>query len=62
MLIRDAFHRISDELRTQYLLAYYPKQRLSESDFRRIDVRVTAPTPEGGEAKVRNRSGYYVHK
>jgi Ca-activated chloride channel family protein len=36
----EAFHQISDELRTQYLLAYYPSQRLSDSDFRRIQVRV----------------------
>jgi len=34
--IDRAFRRISDELRTQYLLAYYPRQRLSDSDFRRI--------------------------
>ena len=60
--LEDVFRQIGDELRTQYLLAYYPKQRLSDSDFRHIEVRVTAPTAEGGEAKVRNRSGYYVHK
>src|SRR5713101_3323177 len=36
----DAFRQISDELRTQYLLAYYPSQRLSDSDFRRIQVVV----------------------
>jgi Ca-activated chloride channel homolog len=27
----DAFRQISDELRTQYLLAYYPSQKLSDS-------------------------------
>src|SRR6266481_171243 len=27
----DAFQKISDELRTQYLLAYYPSQRFSDS-------------------------------
>ena len=36
----EAFRQISDELRTQYLLAYYPSQRLSDSDFRRIQVTV----------------------
>src|ERR1700732_1181613 len=36
----DAFRQISDELRTQYLLAYYPAQRLSDSDFRHIEVTV----------------------
>ena len=60
--LEEVFRQIGDELRTQYLLAYYPKQRLSASDFRSIEVRVTAPAPEAGEAKVRNRSGYYVHK
>src|SRR3984957_3927372 len=35
----EAFQKISDELRTQYLLGYYPSQRLSESDFRRIEVK-----------------------
>src|SRR5689334_6807880 len=36
----EAFKQISDELRTQYLLAYYPSQHLSDSEFRRIQVRV----------------------
>ncbi len=36
----EAFRRISDELRTQYLLAYYPSQRYSDSDFRRIQVNL----------------------
>ena len=42
----DAFHKISDELRTQYLLGYYPTQRLSESDFRRIQVKVKDPSSD----------------
>src|SRR6202163_3534856 len=37
----DAFRKISDELRTQYLLAYYPSQRTSYSEFRRIQVNVS---------------------
>ena len=36
----EAFRQISDELRTQYMLAYYPSQRLADSDFRRIQVTV----------------------
>jgi len=56
----DAFHRISDELRTQYLLAYYPAQRASNSEFRRIQVKVAAP---GSDAyQVRHRVGYYTTK
>jgi len=57
----DAFHKISDELRTQYLLAYYPGQRLSESDFRRIQVKVTG-VASGSNYAVRHRTGYYTSK
>ena len=56
----DAFRQISDELRTQYLLAYYPSQRLSDSDYRRIQVSVTGVTDSS--FKVRNRTGYYTSK
>ena len=57
----DAFRRISDELRTQYLLAYYPSQRLSNSQFRRIQVAVTGPAEESSY-HVRHRAGYYTTK
>jgi Ca-activated chloride channel family protein len=40
-----AFQQISRELRTQYLLGYYPTQRLADSDFRRIDVKITRGQP-----------------
>jgi Ca-activated chloride channel family protein len=57
----DAFHKISDELRTQYLLAYYPSQRTSMSQFRRIEVKVTAVT-DAADYRVRHRAGYYSSK
>ncbi|MGH9501313.1 MAG: VWA domain-containing protein [Terriglobales bacterium] len=57
----EAFRQISDELRTQYLLAYYPSQRLSDSDFRRIQVTV-AGLPPDSRFRVRNRTGYYTSK
>ena len=57
----DAFRKISDELRTQYLLAYYPSQRLSDSSFRRIEVKVDG-TSAGSPLTVRHRSGYYTAK
>jgi Ca-activated chloride channel homolog len=57
----DAFQKISDELRTQYLLAYYPSQRLADSDFRRIQVSVDG-LPAGSDFKVRHRTGYYTSK
>lgn len=52
------FHQIDEELRTQYLLAYYPSQRLSDSDFRSIEVNVTGPNHPG--YTVRHRKGYYT--
>jgi len=57
----DAFRQISDELRTQYLLAYYPSQRTSNSQFRRIQVGVTGPA-DSASYRVRHRAGYYTSK
>ena len=57
----EAFRKISDELRTQYLLAYYPSQHESFSDFRRIQIELTSP-PAGGPFQARYRAGYYTSK
>lgn len=57
----DAFHKISDELRTQYLLAYYPSQHTSFSEFRKIEVNVVG-VPDGAAYRVRHRAGYYSVK
>jgi Ca-activated chloride channel homolog len=58
-----AFQQISDELRTQYLIAYYPNTRVSDSDFRRIDIEINPATkdyPNPSELIVRHRAGYYT--
>jgi Ca-activated chloride channel homolog len=57
----EAFRKISDELRTQYLLAYYPSQRTSNSQFRRIQVSVSG-VPDAASDQVRHRAGYYTVK
>jgi Ca-activated chloride channel homolog len=57
----NAFQQISDELRTQYLLAYYPSQRYSDSDFRRLQVSISGATGES-VFRVRHRAGYYTSK
>jgi Ca-activated chloride channel family protein len=54
----EAFKKISDELRTQYLLAYYPSDRFSDSNFRRIEVKVD----NAAGLNVRHRAGYYTTK
>jgi Ca-activated chloride channel family protein len=53
-----AFRQISDELRTQYLLAYYPSRRLADSSFRRIDVQIKGHP----DLHARHRAGYYTSK
>jgi Ca-activated chloride channel family protein len=58
--LERAFQQISDELRTQYLLAYYPVRRLTASDFRTIKVELKGPATDG--LKARHRTGYYTSK
>jgi Ca-activated chloride channel family protein len=62
--IDRAFRHIGDELRTQYVLGYYPRQRATSSDFRRIQVTVTAPTNSDLDLPlhIRHRTGYYTAK
>jgi Ca-activated chloride channel family protein len=57
-----AFDQISQELRTQYLLAYYPSRRLADSDFRQIVVKVHDPNHKEAALTVRHRAGYYTSK
>ncbi len=58
----SVFKKIDEELRTQYLLAYYPNRRIADSSFRRITVDVTPPRDDEhpGPLSVRARSGYYT--
>jgi Ca-activated chloride channel family protein len=55
-----AFQQISKELRTQYLLGYYPSRKMADSDFRRIQITVNRGAPE--KLQVRHRSGYFTSK
>lgn len=58
--LEKAFQQISNELRTQYLLAYYPSRRLTDSDFRKIRVNIVGS--ENQDYKARHRAGYYTSK
>jgi Ca-activated chloride channel homolog len=67
--LEKAFEQISDELRTQYLLGYYPVARRAASDFRQIDVDVqprdlheTKGSDGSEKLIVRARRGYYTSK
>ncbi len=54
--LEEAFRQISDELRTQYLLAYYPTRRVSDSNYRRIEVKV-----DNDAYSAHHRTGYYTN-
>lgn len=56
------FHRIDRELRTQYRLGYYPRQRTTERSFRRVEVRVKSASSAQEQANytVRHRRGYFT--
>jgi Ca-activated chloride channel homolog len=53
-----AFSRVSDDLRTQYLLGYYPAHQVPGTNFHRVQVTVPRATPD--DFNIRNRTGYYM--
>ncbi|HEX7287320.1 MAG TPA: VWA domain-containing protein [Candidatus Angelobacter sp.] len=56
----EAFRQIVDELRTQYLLAYYPNRQRSDASFRRIQVEVAKKDGDGKPYQARHRAGYFT--
>ena len=62
--LSPAFAKVSDDLRTQYVLGYYAPERTvkSRSDgFRALKVEVTDPA-EKSRINLRYRTGYYATK
>jgi len=53
--LEKAFDEISQELRSQYVLGYYPTNIKRDGTFRKITVDVTRP-----DAKILARKGYYA--
>lgn len=53
-----AFARVSEDLRTQYLLGYYPHNQEPGVDFHRL--RVTVPRAAADAFNVRYRTGYFA--
>lgn len=53
--IEKAFDEISEELRSQYVLGYYPANGKRDGAFRKIKVEVSRP-----DAKILARKGYYA--
>jgi Ca-activated chloride channel family protein len=53
-----AFARISDDLRTQYLLGYYPHNQEPGRAFHR--VQVTIPRASANSFNIHHKTGYYA--
>src|SRR5580704_3209587 len=53
--LEKAFDEISEELRSQYVLGYYPTNLKRDGTFRKIQVTVTRP-----DVKILARKGYYA--
>jgi Ca-activated chloride channel family protein len=52
-----AFAQVSEDLRTQYLLGYYPANQVPGTTFHRIQVTIPRAAAEAFE--IRYRTGYY---
>jgi VWFA-related protein len=55
--LKEAFDEISDELRSQYTLGYYPSNATRDGKFRKIKVETA-----NHDLKVLARKGYYAPK
>jgi Ca-activated chloride channel family protein len=53
-----AFARVSEDLRTQYLIGYYPRKQEPGRGFHHIEV--TIPRASAQAFNVRHRTGYYL--
>jgi Ca-activated chloride channel family protein len=56
--LEQAFQRVSEDLRTQYLLGYYPSRRSSDPGFRAISVKLS-DVPGSADYSLQHRTGYY---
>jgi len=52
-----AFQRVSEDLRTQYLIGYYPRNQEPGREFHRIAV--TIPRAAQDAFNIRYKTGYY---
>ncbi len=53
----SAFAKVSDDLRTQYLIGYYPHNQEPGRVFHRIDIAV--PRAAADDFNIRHKTGYY---
>ena len=54
-----AFAQVSDDLRTQYLIGYYPHNQEPGRQFHRIEVTIPRAAPDA--FNIRRKTGYYMN-
>jgi VWFA-related protein len=60
--LRAAFRQIQDELRSQYLVAYSPANKLRDGSYRQIRIEVVNPELRKQKLSLLYRQGYYARK
>jgi Ca-activated chloride channel homolog len=55
--LEKAFQRVSDDLRTQYMIGYYPRNQEPGREFHRIEVTIPRAAPDAFD--IRHKTGYY---
>jgi VWFA-related protein len=57
--LRDAFAQIQEEMRSQYLIAYEPKNQVRDGSYRTIEIQLTNPQLQKEKIKITHRQGYF---
>ncbi|GIU82070.1 MAG: VWA domain-containing protein [Acidobacteria bacterium] len=57
--LRRAFADIQEEMRSQYLIAYQPKNQKADNSFRRIEIKIVNPELVKQKIKLTYKQGYF---
>jgi VWFA-related protein len=60
--LRAAFAQIQDELRSQYLIAYSPTNKLRDGSYRQVRIEIVNPELRKQKLSLLYRQGYYAKK
>ena len=58
--LRAAFSQIQEELRSQYLLAYSPKNKAKDGTFHKVLIEVVNPALQKQKLRLTYRQGYFA--
>lgn len=60
--LQSAFKLIQEELRSQYVIAYSPKNKARDGSHRRITIEIVNPELRKQKLQLKYRDGYYAPK